>query len=60
MAPFAYSQPPYGYSELDEYEKGIKSDMQRMLKENNERMLRAISEQFSWFVMENRKKRSLA
>jgi len=30
-------------SELDKYERRIRSDMERMLRENNERMLKAIT-----------------
>jgi len=43
MASNAQSQPPLGYSKFDKYERRIKSDMERMLKENNERILRAIT-----------------
>jgi len=38
------SQPPPRYIELDKYEKRIRSDMGRNLGENNERMLKAITE----------------
>jgi len=34
----------------------IRSDMERMLKENNKRILRVITEQFSQFTMANREK----
>jgi len=40
IAPIAQSQPTLGYSELNKYERRIKNDMKRMLRENNERMLR--------------------
>ena len=47
MAPNTQSQPPFDYSELDKYERRIRSDMERKLRENNERMIKAITEQFS-------------
>ena len=40
MVSNAQSQPAHGYSELNKYERRIKNDMKRMLRENNERMLR--------------------
>ena len=43
MAPNARSQPSYSYSELDKYETRIKSDMERILRDNNERMVRAVT-----------------
>jgi len=56
MASNTQSQPPPGYSEFDKYEWRIKSDMERMLKENNKRIIRAITEQFFQFAMANREK----
>jgi len=48
------SQPPPGYSELEKYERRIRSDMERMLRENNEIILEAIVEQFSQIAVANR------
>jgi len=56
MASTAQSQPPLCYSELDKYKMRIRSDIEIMLKENNKRILRAITEQFSQSAMENNKK----
>ena len=52
----ARSQPPPGYSELDKYERRIRSDMERMLTENNKRMLKLITKQFSQTAIANREK----
>jgi len=38
----------------------IKSDVKRMLKENNERIIRAITEQFSQSIMANREKGTIS
>jgi len=52
----AQSQPPSNYSELNKYERRIRSDMERMLRANNERMLKATIEQFSQSTIANREK----
>jgi len=56
MASNAQSQSPPGYSNLDKYERRIKSDVEKMLKENNERILRVITEQFFQSATANREK----
>ena len=43
----AQSQASPGYSELDKHERRIRSDTERMLRENNETILKAITKQFS-------------
>ena len=48
--------PPLGYGELYTCDKRIKSDMERMMRENNEKMLRVIIEHFSQFAMVTREK----
>jgi len=56
MVSNAQSQPAHGYSELNKYERRIRSEMESMLRENNERILRAIIEQSSQSIMANREK----
>jgi len=39
----AQSQPPLGYSELEKYKRKIRSEMERMLRENNDKILKVIT-----------------
>ena len=56
MASNVPSQPTPSYSELNKYERRIRSDMKTMLRENNERILRTIIKQFSKIAIANREK----